>query len=452
MANKLLAERNIDPVGKHWPNNFVARSPALKTRMNRSYDYKRAMCEDPEVIEKWFELVKNVKAKYGIVNEDIYNFDETGFQMGMISSQTIITDVEKRNRPKAIQPGDREWITVIQGINATGWTVPPFLIFKGKHHLSAWYEDLQKDWAIGVSANGWTTNELGIEWLEHFDRYTKNRCMGTRQLLIFDGHESHNSFEFLDRCKQKDIIALCMPPHASHLLQPLDVGCFAPLKKAYGDEVGKLIHNHITHVDKLSFLSTFKTAFDRAFTKDNISASFRGAGLVPLNATVVLAKLDVKLRTPSPSVEELLWESKTPSNPRELEAQSTLLHNRIQRHQDSSPSSIVGSLKQLTKGAVKMSHEIVLLRNQVHNLVQANEAATKRKSRKRKRIQQEGTLTGEQGSILSAQRFAVVVEMNKRRKKESIDNSITKSQRHCRRCGDTGHNTRTCGNDRIDIE
>ena len=73
-----------------------------------------------------------------------------------------------------------------------------------------------------------------------------------------------------------------------------------------------------------------------------------------------------------------------------------------------------------------MSHEIVLLRNQVHDLVQANEAATKRKSRKRKRIQQEGTLTGEQGSILSAQRFAVVVEMNKRREKELIENPTTR--------------------------
>ena len=73
-----------------------------------------------------------------------------------------------------------------------------------------------------------------------------------------------------------------------------------------------------------------------------------------------------------------------------------------------------------------MSHEIVLLRNQVHDLVQANEAATKRKSRKRKRIQQEGTLTGEQGSILSAQRFAVVVKMNKRREKELIENPTTR--------------------------
>ena len=50
-------------------------------------------------------------------------------------------------------------------------------------------------------------------------------------------------------------------------------------------------------------------------------------------------------------------------------------------------------LKQLIKGTVKISYKIVLLRNQVYNFIQANEAATKRKYYKRKRIQQEGTLT-----------------------------------------------------------
>jgi hypothetical protein len=45
---------------------------------------------------------------------------------------------------------------VIQGINAAGWAIPPFLIFAGQYHLSAWYkkEDILRDWAIAVSKNG----------------------------------------------------------------------------------------------------------------------------------------------------------------------------------------------------------------------------------------------------------------------------------------------------------
>jgi hypothetical protein len=44
-----------------------------------------------------------------------------------------------------------------------GWAIPPFIIFQGKHHLSARYRnDLHHDWVIAVSENGWTTNKLGM--------------------------------------------------------------------------------------------------------------------------------------------------------------------------------------------------------------------------------------------------------------------------------------------------
>ena len=56
-------------------------------------------------------------------------------------------------------------------------------------------------------------------------------------LLIIDGHESHKSLAFQDLCEENKIITLCMPPHSSHILQPLDVGCFAPLKRAYSKEI-----------------------------------------------------------------------------------------------------------------------------------------------------------------------------------------------------------------------
>jgi hypothetical protein len=156
MANKLLAERATSQVGKNWPENFVRRTPELKTQFNREYDCQRALCEDPKVIAPWFELVRNTKAKYGILDEDIYNFDETSHQMGIISTGVVVTGSKRRNRPKAIQPGDREWATVIQGINACGWAIPPFIILAGMYHLSAWYEgdDIPVDWPISVSDNG----------------------------------------------------------------------------------------------------------------------------------------------------------------------------------------------------------------------------------------------------------------------------------------------------------
>jgi RecB family endonuclease NucS len=141
MANSLLTIRHQKVVGKNWAANFVKRRPELKVKFDRKQDYTRALCEDPEVIQGWFRLVQNTKAKYGIQDEDTYNFDETGFMMGVISTGAVVTAVDRRGRPKTVQQGNREWVTAIQGINATGWAIPPFIIFQGKHHLSTWYKE-----------------------------------------------------------------------------------------------------------------------------------------------------------------------------------------------------------------------------------------------------------------------------------------------------------------------
>ncbi|KAF6514198.1 hypothetical protein HZS61_006454 [Fusarium oxysporum f. sp. conglutinans] len=155
MANRLLADREMPPVGKRWASNFVKRHKDLKTH--------------------FFPLVANVIAKYGIRPDEIYNFDETGFMMGVIASGMVVTGAERRGRPKVVQPGNREWITVIQAINAEGQAIPPFIIGAGQYHLANWYREsnLPGDWAIATSPNGWTDNEIGLEWLKHFNRTTR---------------------------------------------------------------------------------------------------------------------------------------------------------------------------------------------------------------------------------------------------------------------------------------
>jgi hypothetical protein len=81
--------------------------------------------------------------------------------------------------------------------------------------------------------------------------------VGSHRLLIIDGHKSHKSLAFQDLCKESKIITLCMPPHTSYILQPLDVGCFAPLKRAYKTEINVLANSDITYIDKKAFLAAF---------------------------------------------------------------------------------------------------------------------------------------------------------------------------------------------------
>ena len=89
-------------------------------RFQRRIDYQRALAEDPTIIQGWFALVRNTIAKYGIQDNDIYNFDETGFLMGMLSHAKVVTTSDRRGRPRTKQPGDREWVSAILAVCADG--------------------------------------------------------------------------------------------------------------------------------------------------------------------------------------------------------------------------------------------------------------------------------------------------------------------------------------------
>src|SRR5450432_4589654 len=94
------------------------------------------------------------------------------------------------------------------------------------------------DWIIAVSENSWTDDKLGLIWLQSvFEKHIAYRTNGVYWLLILDGHSSHVTPEFDLFAKEHSIITLYMPPHSSHLLQLLDVSCFAVLKRSYGRQI-----------------------------------------------------------------------------------------------------------------------------------------------------------------------------------------------------------------------
>jgi hypothetical protein len=134
MANTMLRTKNMsDPqrVGVKWVINFVKRHSELSSVCNRKFDVQRAEVEDPKLIGLWFKLVEDTIAKYGVTEEDIFDFDEIGFQMGVISTSKVITTSDRKGRLRTKQPGNRKWVTAIEAVNARGWAIPPFIIFDG---------------------------------------------------------------------------------------------------------------------------------------------------------------------------------------------------------------------------------------------------------------------------------------------------------------------------------
>lgn len=78
----------------------------------------------------------------------------------------IITRSEYYGQRSVLQPGNREWATTIESISASGWALPPVIIFKGKLYNQAWFNGLPGDWRFEVSTNGRTTDEISLRWLQ----------------------------------------------------------------------------------------------------------------------------------------------------------------------------------------------------------------------------------------------------------------------------------------------
>ena len=68
-----------------------------------------------------------------------------------------------------------------------------------------------------------------------------------------DGHTSHVTWQFFDYCLEHNIIPLCLPPHSTHLLQPLDVGLFGPLQKHYGSVLDEWLSESNLGIHKGTF-------------------------------------------------------------------------------------------------------------------------------------------------------------------------------------------------------
>lgn len=96
-----------------------------------------------------------------------------------------------------------------------------------------------------------------------------------------------------------------MPAHSSHLLQLLDVGCFAPLKRAYSRFVSDLARAGYNYIDKLDFLTDYPHARAKAFKPQTIQTSFAATGLTPIDPERVLSKLNISLNTPTPPASRL---------------------------------------------------------------------------------------------------------------------------------------------------
>jgi hypothetical protein len=86
--------------------------------------------------------------------------------------------IRRKKRHTYIQsPENREWISIIEIISATGDYIRPLVMFKGEN---------LPDWQIASTSKGWTSNNITLRWLKEFFLPEKTHILNNGQICSSD--------------------------------------------------------------------------------------------------------------------------------------------------------------------------------------------------------------------------------------------------------------------------
>ena len=156
------------------------------------------------------------------------------------------------------------------------------IVFDAKNLKHAWTNSEVPGSKYGVSEKGWINTDLFEGWL--VEQFIVNAVSGRPLLLLLDGHSTHYQPEVVRFARDHEIIILCLPPHTTHEVQPLDCGVFKPLKAQWTNVCHQYFQkNPGKIINKFNFNLLFSQAWLKALIPANIVAGFRTCGVYPFN-------------------------------------------------------------------------------------------------------------------------------------------------------------------------
>ena len=362
IVRRMLADDgDLQPLGKKWMEGFFRRNPTIKTMPGKHIESARLKNACPENIRAFLEQLKDPTIA-AIPPQHRYNMDEAGIMEGLGVNGLVVGASELR-QAYVKEPKRGCWMTFVECISAQGHSINPLVIFNGKSIQQQWFpKELDSEirgWHFTNSQNGWTSNSHALEWLRKvFIPETKPEDSQHHRLLILDGHGSHATEEFMAECFHHQVRLLYLPAHTSHVLQPLDLSIFSPLKASYRKWARKLSMPTDTSLQgKLGFLLCLQKARTEALTSQNIKSGWRASGLWPLNARKPLRSSQLLPRDlPKEPEEEAEREAEQQDQPFTTPKKREDIKMLMQRLHDS-PSS--PSFRLATRKIIKAHGELI---------------------------------------------------------------------------------------------
>jgi hypothetical protein len=280
--------REKKEAGMEWYRGFINRN-SLSLRVPEATSAARARGFNRVSVAKFFELLKQVMDKFHFTADRIFNVDETGITTVPNKPSKVLATVGKRQVGIMTSAERGQLVTVEICFSAAGHYIPPLFVFP-RVRMKPELMDRAPPGSVGVPhASGWMQSDIFTQWLKHFITHTTPTA--TRPvLLILDGHKTHTAnLDVINLARENNITILCLPPHCSHRLQPLDVGFMKPLMTFYTQEVEKWLRNQAHRarvVTTFQVAELFGLAYIRAASVSTAVNAFRKTGICPCDPDV----------------------------------------------------------------------------------------------------------------------------------------------------------------------
>ncbi|KAJ8913064.1 hypothetical protein NQ315_006565 [Exocentrus adspersus] len=272
--------------GEGWFNGFMARHPELTIKMAENTKRVRAAVTY-ESIEEYFRNLRD--AMKDVPPQNCVNYDETNF----VDNPGAAKVVMKKGSKHAYRTLDtsKTSITVMFAIAGNGARLPPYVVYRAKHIYEGWTEGGLEGAIYNRSIRGWFDSELFEDWFRRVAIPYFRKLEGPK-LLIGDNLKSHLTIDVIQECEKNYIKFVLLPPNSTHMLQPLDVAYFRPLKGAWRKTLEEWKLKNKGVIPKTVFPTLLKKAVESLGDRegDNARAGFKACGIVPFNPEVVLKK------------------------------------------------------------------------------------------------------------------------------------------------------------------
>jgi hypothetical protein len=161
-------------------------------------------------------------------------------------------------------------------MNAFGTYVPP-MTWPRKNIKAVLMDRASSGSVAACHSTGWVQTDIYTMRFDHFLKFVKPNPEEP-VLLVIDGHYTHTrNVEVIEKARKNHIAIVCLPPHTSHRMQPLDVGsCFHQKHTYYWQEVETWLANNPNRVVTPYLVSKlFVLAYKKAVTMEISVSAFQ---------------------------------------------------------------------------------------------------------------------------------------------------------------------------------